>query len=102
MKVLSKQEMIQRNKVKRVMTEREILATTNHPFIVTLYHSFMSMDNLYFVMEYCCGGEFFRTLSKQPGRCLTEEAAKFYGAEVLLALEYLHSMGFIYRGTLTS
>lgn len=98
MKVLSKQEMIQRNKVKRVMTEREILATTNHPFIVTLYHSFMSMDNLYFVMEYCAGGEFFRTLQKQPGRCLPEEATKFYTAEVLLALEYLHSKGFIYRG----
>ena len=57
MKVLSKQEMIQRNKVKRAMTEREILATTNHPFIVTLYHSFMSLENLYFVMEYCLHGD---------------------------------------------
>jgi protein-serine/threonine kinase len=52
--------MIKRNKVKRALAEQEILATSNHPFIVTLYHSFQSQDYLYFVMEYCMGGEFFR------------------------------------------
>jgi len=97
MKVLSKDEMLKRNKVKRVLTEREILATTDHPFIVTLYWSFQSKGHLYFVMDYCAGGEFFRTLQKQPNKRLTEEAVRFYGAEVLLALEYLHMMGFIYR-----
>jgi serine/threonine protein kinase len=71
MKVLNKKEMVKRNKVKRVLTEREILATANHPFIVTLYYSFQSQDNLYFVMEYCAGGEFFRTLQKQPGKHLS-------------------------------
>ncbi|KAL9653028.1 hypothetical protein ABK040_015543 [Willaertia magna] len=97
MKVLKKEEMIQRNKVKRVLTEREILATTDHPFIVSLYCSFQSADRLYFIMEYCSGGEFFRMLQKQPGKCLPEAAVRFYAAEVLLALEYLHFMGFIYR-----
>lgn len=97
MKVLSKKEMIARNKIKRALTEREILSTTDHPFIVTLHHSFQSEDNLFFVMDYCAGGEFFRTLQKQPGKCLPESAVKFYAAEVLSALEYLHMMGFIYR-----
>ena len=95
--VLSKKEMIKRNKIKRALAEQEILATSNHPFIVTLYHSFQSEDYLYLCMEYCSGGEFFRALQTRPGKCITEEDARFYAAEVTAALEYLHLMGFIYR-----
>ena len=62
--VLSKKEMIKRNKIKRALAEQEILATSNHPFIVTLYHSFQSEDYLYLCMEYCMGGEFFRGKAK--------------------------------------
>ncbi|KAH9844046.1 Pkinase-domain-containing protein [Rhodofomes roseus] len=97
MKVLSKKEMIERKKIKRALTEQEILATANHPFIVTLYHSFQSDQYLYFCMEYCMGGEFFRALQSRPGKCLSEDASRFYAAEVTAALEYLHLMGFIYR-----
>jgi protein-serine/threonine kinase len=95
--VLSKKEMVARKKIKRALTEQEILATSNHPFIVTLYHSFQSDEYLYFCMEYCMGGEFFRALQTRPGKCLTEDGARFYAAEVTAALEYLHLMGFIYR-----
>lgn len=97
MKVLSKKEMIKRNKIKRALAEQEILATSNHPFIVTLYHSFQSEDFLYLCMEYCSGGEFFRALQTRPGKCIPEDDARFYAAEVTAALEYLHLMGFIYR-----
>eukprot|EP00188_Purpureofilum_apyrenoidigerum_P002416 Plantae.Rhodophyta-Purpureofilum_apyrenoidigerum.ctg2496.p1 GENE.Plantae.Rhodophyta-Purpureofilum_apyrenoidigerum.ctg2496~~Plantae.Rhodophyta-Purpureofilum_apyrenoidigerum.ctg2496.p1 ORF type:complete len:505 (-),score=122.14 Plantae.Rhodophyta-Purpureofilum_apyrenoidigerum.ctg2496:1692-3206(-) len=97
MKTLTKEEMIARNKVKRVMTEREILATANHPFIVTMYASFQTSERLCFVMEFCEGGEFFRVLQKQPKKRLKEDAGRFYSAEVTLALEYLHHIGFIYR-----
>jgi protein-serine/threonine kinase len=97
MKVLSKKEMIERNKIKRALTEQEILATSNHPFIVTLHHSFQSEGYLYFCMEYCMGGEFFRALQSRPGKCLSEDGSRFYAAEVVAALEYLHLMGFIYR-----
>lgn len=97
MKVLSKSEMIKRKKIKRVLAEQEILATANHPFIVTLYHSFQSETYLYFCMEYCAGGEFFRALQLMPDKCLPEDDARFYAAEVTAALEYLHLMGFIYR-----
>lgn len=95
--VLSKKEMIKRNKIKRALAEQEILATSNHPFIVTLYHSFQSDDHLYLCMEYCSGGEFFRALQTRPNKCVDEDAARFYAAEVTAALEYLHLMGFIYR-----
>ncbi|KAF2267059.1 serine/threonine-protein kinase-like protein nrc-2 [Lojkania enalia] len=97
MKVLSKKEMIKRNKIKRALAEQEILATSNHPFIVTLYHSFQSEEHLYLCMEYCSGGEFFRALQTRPNKCVDEDAARFYAAEVTAALEYLHLMGFIYR-----
>lgn len=95
--VLSKKEMIKRNKIKRALAEQEILATSNHPFIVTLYHSFQSEDYLYLCMEYCSGGEFFRALQTRPGKSINEDDARFYAAEVTAALEYLHLMGFIYR-----
>ncbi|KAL2916919.1 serine/threonine protein kinase, AGC [Polyrhizophydium stewartii] len=97
MKVLSKKEMIKRNKIRRVLAEQEILATANHPFIVTLYHSFQSANHLYFLTEYCSGGEFFRALQSRPGKCLSEPDARFYAAEVICALEFLHLMGYIYR-----
>ncbi|QRG40174.1 hypothetical protein FDK38_004638 [Candidozyma auris] len=97
MKVLNKKEMIQRNKIKRALAEQEILATSNHPFVVTLYHSFQSEDSLYLCMEYCMGGEFFRALQTRESKTIGEDDARFYAAEVTAALEYLHLMGFIYR-----
>lgn len=48
-------------------------------------------------MDFCAGGEFYRTIQSQPDSCLTEDQMRFYSAEVLLALEYLHALGFIYR-----
>lgn len=97
MKVLSKSEMIKRNKIKRVLAEQGILAHANHPFIVTLHHSFQSEDYLYLCMEYCMGGEFFRALQTRQHKSICENDARFYAAEVTAALEYLHLMGFIYR-----
>jgi serine/threonine protein kinase len=79
------------------MAEQEILAQANHPFILTLHHSFQTKENLYFLTEYCSGGEFFRTLQGRPGNCIPESDAKFYLAEVTAALEFLHLLGYIYR-----
>ncbi|OBA20449.1 Pkinase-domain-containing protein [Metschnikowia bicuspidata var. bicuspidata NRRL YB-4993] len=97
MKVLNKKEMIQRDKIKRALAEQEILATSSHPFIVTLYHSFQLEDSLFLCMEYCMGGEFFRALQTRDTKTIAEDAARFYAAEVTAALEYLHLLGFIYR-----
>ncbi|CDO93377.1 unnamed protein product [Kluyveromyces dobzhanskii CBS 2104] len=97
LKIFSKPEMIKRKKIKRILAEQEILATSNHPFIVTLYHSFQTEDYLYLCMEYCMGGEFFRALQTRKTKCISEDDARFYSSEVTAALEYLHLMGFVYR-----
>jgi protein-serine/threonine kinase len=97
MKTCRKLDMEKQNKIKRALTEREVLATADHPFISTLYYSFQSSTQLCFIMQYCAGGEFYRVIQRQPMKCLLEEHVKFYASEVLLALEYLHLKGFIYR-----
>lgn len=97
MKTCRKADMEKQNKIKRALTEREVLATADHPFISTLYYSFQSNTQLCFIMQYCAGGEFYRFIQRQPMKCLLEEQVKFYASEVLLALEYLHLKGFIYR-----
>ncbi|CAO3612374.1 unnamed protein product [Cunninghamella blakesleeana] len=97
LKVLNKKEMVKRNKIKRVLAEQSILQMAHHPFIVPLHHSFQSKDYLYFILDYCSGGEFFMALQQRPGRVLKEQEARFYAAEVIAALEYLHLHGLIYR-----
>jgi serine/threonine protein kinase len=97
MKVLNKAEMVRRNKVQRIISERNILASSAHPFIITLHGAFQDQDNLYMLMDFCSGGELFHALHRQPGRRLPESDARFYAAEVLSALEYLHTLGVIYR-----
>ena len=97
MKVYKKSDVIERKKVHRVQLEREILEQTSHPFLVSMYASFQTPSRLYVVLQYCQGGEFFRFLRKQPNQRICEEWARFYAAEVLCALEYLHFLGYIYR-----
>ncbi len=77
------QDLLNRNKVKRVMVEQDLLRITYHPFIVKLYHTFQNASHLFLCLEYCAGGEFFRTLQKQPGKRFTEIDARFYAAEVI-------------------
>lgn len=67
----------------------------NHPFIVKLYNSFQNDKKLFFILEYCPGGELFGLLSKKQR--LSEEQAKFYSAQMILAIEYLHGRDIIYR-----
>lgn len=97
MKVLTKKDILEGSRVTRVMTEREILASVHHPFVVSLFATFQTRSKLCLVMEFCEGGEFFKLMKSRPGRFLREPTAKFYAAEVLLALEYLHHLGFVYR-----
>jgi len=97
MKVLAKKEMHERNKMHRVATEDEILSSTDHPFVAALYCSFQTESSLYFVMEFCPGGELYELLRKQPFNRFSESAARFYTAEIVLAIQYLHLLGFVYR-----
>lgn len=97
MKTLDKYEMQERNKVQRVLTEATILEKVDHPFLATLYCTIQTDTHLHFVMEYCDGGELYGLLNSQPKKRLKEAHVKMYAAEVLLALQYLHLLGYVYR-----
>ncbi|KAI4370191.1 hypothetical protein MLD38_018565 [Melastoma candidum] len=96
-KVMDNEFLARRKKMLRAQTEREILRILDHPFLPTLYSQFTSDNLSCLVMEYCPGGDLHVLRQKQPGRHFLEPAARFYVAEVLLALEYLHMLGIIYR-----
>lgn len=95
LKVLRKDNIIKRNQVEHTRTERSVLGYVNHPFIVGLKMAFQSKDKLYFVLDYCAGGELFFHLSK-VGK-FSESRASFYAAEIVLALEYIHQLDIVYR-----
>ncbi|KAL3628333.1 hypothetical protein CASFOL_027379 [Castilleja foliolosa] len=96
-KVMDNEFLAKRKKTARAQTEREILKMLDHPFLPALYAKFTSDNLSCLVMEFCPGGDLHVLRQKQPGRYFPEHAARFYVAEVLLALEYLHMLGIIYR-----
>lgn len=95
MKVLKKKHMIKRNQVEHTKTERSILELVKHPFIIQLRYAFQNQVKLYFVVDYCPGGELFFHIQKVER--FNEEATKFYASQMVLALEHLHSLNVIYR-----
>lgn len=97
MKVMDKVALASRKKLLRAQTEREILQSLDHPFLPTLYSHFETQKFSCLLMEFCPGGDLHALRQKQPGKHFPEHAARFYVAEVLLALEYLHMLGIIYR-----
>ncbi|XP_058753352.1 phototropin-1-like isoform X2 [Vicia villosa] len=97
MKAMDKGVMLNRNKVHRACTEREILDMLDHPFLPALYASFQTKTHICLITDYCPGGELFMLLDRQPAKVLKEDAVRFYATEVVVALEYLHCQGIIYR-----
>nr|AML77872.1 putative LOV domain-containing protein [Linum usitatissimum] len=97
MKAMDKNVMLNRNKVHRACAEREILDMLDHPFLPALYASFQTKTHICLITDYCAGGELFLLLDRQPSKVLKEDAVRFYAAEVIVALEYLHCQGVIYR-----
>jgi len=66
-----------------------------HPFLPKLYYAFQDVDKLYFVMDFINGGELFHHLHKE--KRFSEERTRFYSAQIISALSYLHSLGIVYR-----
>ncbi|CAL1570897.1 unnamed protein product [Knipowitschia caucasica] len=95
MKILRKDVIIAKDEVAHTVTESRVLQNTRHPFLTTLKYAFQTHDRLCFVMEYANGGELFFHLSRD--RVFSEDRARFYGAEIVSALEYLHSCNVVYR-----
>ena len=121
MKVLKKDYIIRKNQVEHTKTERSVLGYVHHPYIVGLAKAFQTSDKLFFVLDYCAGGELFFHLGTLGVVCVphqlyynhyhtlffshpvgkvgrfTEDRAKFYAAQITLALEYVHAQDIIYR-----
>merc|ERR1712156_826338 len=95
MKILKKTMVCDKNEVEHTLTENRVLRTIQHPFIVGLKYSFTTEDRLCFVTEYVSGGELFVHLRKE--RRFSEDRTRFYAAEIVSALGYLHKRGIIYR-----
>jgi serine/threonine protein kinase len=98
MKVLQKKVIVQKKEVAHTVGERNILVRTamsDSPFIVGLKFSFQTPSDLYLVTDYMSGGELFWHLQKE-GR-FDEKRAKFYIAELILAIQHLHNSDIVYR-----
>ncbi|XP_074643969.1 rho-associated protein kinase 2-like [Tubulanus polymorphus] len=94
MKLLSKFEMIKRSDSAFFWEEREIMANANSEWIVQLHFSFQDTKSLYMVMDYMPGGDLVNLMGNYD---IPEKWARFYCAEVVLALDAIHSMNFIHR-----
>ena len=73
----------------------QVLQKTDHPFLLTLKYSFTTVDRLCLVTEYVNGGELYFHLARE--RQFSEERTRFYGAEIVCAIDYLHKKAIIYR-----
>uniref|UniRef100_A0A452ZIW6 non-specific serine/threonine protein kinase n=1 Tax=Aegilops tauschii subsp. strangulata TaxID=200361 RepID=A0A452ZIW6_AEGTS len=95
MKKLKKSEMLRRGQVEHVKAERNLLAEVDSAYIVKLYYSFQDDEFLYLIMEYLPGGDMMTLLMRKD--TLTEDEAKFYIAETVLAIESIHKHNYIHR-----
>mmetsp|Transcript_6141 Transcript_6141/g.13555 ORF Transcript_6141/g.13555 Transcript_6141/m.13555 type:complete len:324 (-) Transcript_6141:167-1138(-) len=95
LKILKKSEVIYLKQVEHVKTEKKILDEIEHPYIVNMCGSFMDDKNLYLLLEYIIGGEFFSHLRK-AGR-FPNDTSVFYSGQVALVFEYLHGLSILYR-----
>ena len=94
-KQLSKKSILQYNQLPHIENEKSILYKVSSDFIVSLYTHFQDDKYCYFILEYAIGGELFSILRERT--CLSIADARFYSAEIYLAISYLHSMNIIYR-----
>ena len=95
MKSLKKDLLIEQEQIENTLLEKEILQTIDYPLLCGLVFCFQTEERIYFVMPFLSGGELFQHLRKF--RTFDEEKVRFYGAQIALALEYLHSKGIVYR-----
>ena len=96
-KILNKKNVHNKFELQNIKTERAVLAKLNHPFIQKLYYAFQTKGNLYFITQFMHGGELNYHIYKEPNNYFSEEKARFYASEIILAINYLHKNNCIYR-----
>lgn len=94
-KSLEKTTLLSENRLPQIISEKEILKNSDHPFIVKLHMALQTQSRVHLIMEFCPGGELFFHL--QHLKRLSEDQALFYFSEIVVALEYLHKNDIIYR-----
>jgi serum/glucocorticoid-regulated kinase 2 len=94
-KSLRKEELIDKEQIEHTKTEKVILETVNHPFLVGLEWAFQTPEKIFFVMHFMRGGELFQHLKNS--KRFPEKRAKFYVATICSAIGHLHSKDIIYR-----
>jgi serine/threonine protein kinase len=95
MKVLQKSKVLGHNLKRYAMTERNILSSIDHPFIVKAKYAFQTLEKLYLVLDYCPGGDLSEYL--QLEKRFNEDKTRLYACEILLGLEELHKRDIIFR-----
>ncbi|OMP07786.1 hypothetical protein COLO4_07050 [Corchorus olitorius] len=90
-------ESLSNKKLSHVQMEGEILSMLDHPFLPTLYAHIEASHYTCLLIDYCPNGDLHSLLRKQPGNRFPLSAVRFFAAEVLVALEYLHALGIVYR-----
>mmetsp|Transcript_7816 Transcript_7816/g.11595 ORF Transcript_7816/g.11595 Transcript_7816/m.11595 type:complete len:379 (+) Transcript_7816:195-1331(+) len=95
MKILDKSYVHKHNEEEHIRTERIVLQFIKHPFLIDLIFAFQTKEKLYMIMEYVSGGELFSHLKKC--KRFDAERARFYAAELYLAIEHLHKNKVVYR-----
>lgn len=95
MKTLLKSEMFKKDQLAHVKAERDVLAESDSPWVVSLYYSFQDSQYLYLIMEFLPGGDLMTMLIKYD--TFSEDVTRFYIAECILAIEAVHKLGFIHR-----
>uniref|UniRef100_UPI003AAD108E serine/threonine-protein kinase MRCK alpha isoform X9 n=1 Tax=Centroberyx gerrardi TaxID=166262 RepID=UPI003AAD108E len=96
MKILNKWEMLKRAETACFREERDVLVNGDSQWITTLHYAFQDDNNLYLVMDYYVGGDLLTLLSKFEDR-LPEEMARFYLAEMVLAIDSVHQLHYVHR-----
>ncbi|KAJ5702234.1 Serine/threonine-protein kinase 32B [Penicillium malachiteum] len=94
LKYIRKEEVVRSESVRNIIRERRMLEHLNHPFLCNLRYSFQDMEYIYIVVDLMNGGDLRFHISR---KCFTEEAVRFWMAELGCALKYIHSQGIIHR-----
>lgn len=93
--VINKEQVERKYILHHVLNEKRFLTTLRHPFIIHMEYFAKDLCNLYFIMPFAVGGDLYSLLKKKG--TLNEFETKFYSGQIVLAIEYLHTLDIIYR-----
>ncbi|XP_044786707.1 myotonin-protein kinase isoform X2 [Bubalus bubalis] len=96
MKIMNKWDMLKRGEVSCFREERDVLVNGDQRWITQLHFAFQDENYLYLVMEYYVGGDLLTLLSKF-GERIPAEMARFYLAEIVMAIDSVHRLGYVHR-----